>query len=69
MDINKIATMAAIAKMAAQSGLVIVGGVKAIAALFGHDLTPAEQDAILVAVRADALTRRDERQLMTGDGQ
>ena len=42
----------------------IVGGYKALAALFGHDLTKEEQDAIEVAVLADASRRKARRQAM-----
>jgi hypothetical protein len=65
VDINKIAAIARIAQNIQTAGLILTGGYKALAALFGHDLTPEEQTAITVSVRADALRRREESRLMS----
>lgn len=64
MDIEKIAKIAAIAKQIAALALPLQGGFKALAALFGHDLTEEEQRAITVAVRADAIKRLAEGERM-----
>lgn len=65
MDVNKIAKFAQLAMMIATTGLPsLIGGYKALAGIFGHDLTKEEQDAIEVAVIADAQRRKSERQLM-----
>jgi hypothetical protein len=66
MDIQKIAKFAMIAKEISNVGLPLVGGFKALAALFGHDLTPEEQDAIEVSIVADATRRMRENRLMAG---
>lgn len=66
MDIQKMATLATMASTATQAGMVMIGGFKALAALFGHDLTKEEQDAIEVAVIADAMRRKAESERMAG---
>jgi hypothetical protein len=66
MDIQKIAALATMASTATQAGMVIIGGYRALAALFNHDLTPAEQDAIEVSVIADATRRLAESRRMAG---
>lgn len=66
MDIQKIAALAALAAQAAESGLVLVGGLKALGALFGHNLTQSEQDAIEVYLMADTTRRLAESRRMSG---
>jgi hypothetical protein len=64
MDVEKIAKIAVIARQIAALALPLSGGYKALAALFGHELSEAEQQAITVAVRADAIRRLDEGERM-----
>lgn len=65
MDTKKIAAFVEVVLAIADAGLPpLIGGYKAVAALFGHDLTKEEQDAIEVAVLVDARRRLAEGQLM-----
>lgn len=67
MTIQQLAQIATVLSTAAQAGTVIIGGVKAVAALFSpKELTPEEQAAITALVVADATRRRDDSRLMAG---
>ena len=48
-------------------GMTIIGGVKALAGLFGHVPTDEELNAIEDAIQADASRREAERRAMAGD--
>lgn len=60
MDLKKLAALASILLEAKDAGLSLIGGAKALASLFGQDLTAEEQTAIELAVMMDARRRRDE---------
>jgi hypothetical protein len=62
----KLAAIALILKTATAAGFILAGGIKEIASFLGHDMTPAQQDAIELAIQIDAQTRLRERERMIG---
>lgn len=67
MTIQQMAAIASVISSASQTLMPIIGGVKAVAALFGmKEPTPEQQAAITALVVADATRRRDESLLMLG---
>lgn len=66
MTEGQITQVAALASVAEELGLTIVGGVKALAGVFGHTPTDAEADAIEDAILVEASKRSAERNRMAG---
>jgi hypothetical protein len=67
MTIQEMAAIAGMISTAGQAGMALVGGAKALIALFGMKEPSAEEQAAITAlVIADATRRGDERRQMAG---
>lgn len=64
MNDAQIALIGRLVVEAEQAGLIIIGGIKALVAMFHVAPTEAQMDATIDAVQADARRRRDERAKM-----
>lgn len=63
MNEKQIAAIGSMVVTAEQEALVIMGGVRALVALFHSGAeTPEQLDADIAAVEANAIARRDQRQ-------
>lgn len=66
MNAQQIAALGSMLLQAEQSGLVIIGGVRALISIVHAQPSAAELDAIESAVVADATQRKSENDRMSG---